>query len=61
MLNTLGLGGNKIGDRGAAAIAEALKVHAVLKLETLWVDSSVGKHPQLVAACRAKGVGLYPH
>ena len=58
VLNTLYLDGNKIGDEGAKAIADALKYNAVLKLNTLWVDSSIGKHPQLVAACRAKGVEL---
>ena len=39
-------------------MAEALKVNAVLKLETLYVTSRIENHPQLVAACREKGVKL---
>ena len=52
------LNDNKIGDAGAAVIANALAVNADLKLEKLWVDSSIEKNPQLVAACREKGVTL---
>ena len=54
----LGLDGNKIGDAGAAAIANAIAVNATLKLQLLDVDSAVRSNPQLVAACRAKGVKL---
>ena len=49
---------NKIGDAGAAAIANAIAVNASLKLETLYVDDAILGNPQLVAACRAKGVKL---
>ena len=54
----LDLGVNKIGDAGAAAIANAIAVNATLKLETLYVDDAILGNPQLVAACRAKGVKL---
>ena len=49
---------NNIGDPGAIAIAKALEVNASLKLETLVVDDAILGNPQLVAACRAKGVEL---
>ena len=54
----LSLGRNQIGDAGAAAIANAIAVNASLKLETLYVDDAILGNPQLVAACRAKGVKL---
>ena len=54
----LSLEGNQIGDAGAAAIANAIAVNASLKLETLYVDYAILGNPQLVAACRAKGVKL---
>ena len=50
---------NKIGDAGAAAIANAIAVNASLKLKALYVGSAVKRNPQLVAACRAKGVILH--
>ena len=53
------LGYNKIGDAGAAAIANAIAVNASLKLKVLWVPSAIKSNPQLVAACRAKGVKLF--
>jgi hypothetical protein len=49
---------NKIGDQGAIAIAEALKVNGALKLKRLVVPAGLEKHKDLVAACRAKGVEL---
>ena len=49
---------NKIGDEGAKALASALEVNASLKLETLVVDDAILGNPQLVAACRAKGVDV---
>ena len=58
VLNNVDLYSNKIGDAGAIAIAESLKFNAELKLETLIVPAHLGKHPQLVAACREKGVKL---
>ena len=45
-----------VGDQGATAIAGALQVNADLKLETLFVGSRLKSNPQLVAACREKGV-----
>ena len=54
----LRLGWNKIGDAGATAIANAIAVNASLKLKVLWVPSAIKSNPQLVAACRAKGVEL---
>ena len=52
------LSDNKIGDAGATAIAKAIEDNASLKLETLFVDDAILGNPQLVAACRAKGVKL---
>ena len=49
---------NQIGDAGAAAIANAISVNASLKLKELYVDTAIKGNPQLVAACRAKGVRL---
>ena len=57
-LKSLDLFNNKIGDVGAAAIANAIAVNASLKLKVLWVPSAIKSNPQLVAACRAKGVEL---
>ena len=57
-LKTLDLRVNKIGDAGATAIANAIAVNASLKLESLWVDYTIKHNPQLVDACRAKGVKL---
>ena len=57
-VTVLNLDANKIGDSGAAAIANAIAVNASLKLETLYVDDAILGNPQLVAACRAKGVKL---
>ena len=57
-MNQLSLDLNSIGDSGAKAIADALKYNAVLKLKTLYVDSGIVEHRQLVAACLAKGVEL---
>eukprot|EP00966_Prymnesium_polylepis_P247163 5715647-Prymnesium_polylepis.1 len=54
----LSLYGNQIGDKGAVAIAEALKVNGALKLKRLVVPDGLEKHKDLVAACRAKGVEL---
>ena len=56
LLASCRLGGNNIGDQGAAAIANAIAVNASLKLQLLDIDSAVHSNPQLVAACRAKGV-----
>ena len=58
VMQTLALDDNKIGDQGAAAIAEALKVNADLKLKKLIAPEDLENHPQLVAACREKGVEL---
>ena len=57
-LKELYLRGNSIGDTGAAAIANAIAVNASLKLQKLVVPHRLVKHPQLVAACREKGVEL---
>ena len=57
-MTVLRLDYNKIGDAGAAAIAKAIEDNASLKLETLFVDDAILGNPQLVAACRAKGVKL---
>ena len=57
-MKILGLASNKIGDAGAIAIAKALEVNANLKLGNLFVDDSIESNPQLVAACREKGVKL---
>jgi hypothetical protein len=58
VVTKLGLGRNNIGDPGAIAIAKALEVNADLKLKTLYVPNAIVKNPQLVAACREKGVML---
>ena len=57
-LKFLGLNNNNISDTGAIAIADALKFNADLKLEKLVVPDSLEKNPQLIAACREKGVEL---
>ena len=58
VMTELWLGNNNIGDEGAKALASALEVNAELKLEALYVPSAIEKNPQLVAACREKGVNL---
>ena len=50
---------NKIGDQGATAIGEALKVNGALKLKELIVDDHLLKHTELKAACAKKGVHLW--
>ena len=57
-LKILMLQNTNIGDDGAKALASALEVNASLKLKVLWVPSAIKSNPQLVAACRAKGVEL---
>ena len=52
------MSGNNIGDADVAAIANEIAVNASLKLKELWVDNAIKGNPQLVAACRAKGVQL---
>ena len=44
--------------RAAALGPSCFMDHASLKLETLVVDSAIEHNPQLLAACRAKGVEL---
>ena len=51
--------GNKIGNQGATAMAEALKVNGALKLKELAVDDLLLGHTALKAACAAKGVRLW--
>ena len=52
----LSLLNNKLGPEGAAAIGEALKVNGSLK--KLIVPAGLEKQPDLVAACKAKGIEL---
>ena len=47
-----------IGNKGAIAIGEAIRINATLKLKTLVVPAGLEKNPQLIAACREKGVEL---
>ena len=58
-LTKLDVSRNRISDVGATSMAKALEVNADLKLKNLYVPSSIGSNPQLVAACREKGVKLY--
>ena len=58
-MTELFLEGNEIGDAGAAAIADRKRDRGqrlALKLQTLYVPVAIEHNPQLVAACRAKGV-----
>ena len=49
---------NQIGDQGATAIAEALKVNAALKLKEWFVDDRLLNQQALNAACAEKAVQL---
>ena len=65
-LEFLDLRSNQIGDAGLAALARAITPvseggsGAVLSLEEVLVDEGpLGtEHPALMAACRARGIGL---
>ena len=62
-LKRLSLSANKISDAGIVAFAEALKPTdkspmPMPALETLCVDDEYVNHPQLVAACRPRGIAF---
>ena len=58
VLTSLWLADNKIGGPGASAIAEALKFNGALNLKKLVMPFGIKQYPELMAACRAKGVEL---
>jgi len=58
VLTTLNLYDNGIGPSGASAIADALKVNAVLKLKKLVVGRPVNENAELKTICVSKGVEL---
>ena len=57
-LTHLDLGGNKLGSEGAKALAAALKMSRICKLKKLNADDSSYDHPDLVAACKLRGIEL---
>ena len=50
------LGGNKIGDVGVTALANASGSLPALKL--IWIGGKHMRHPQLVAACQPRGIAI---
>jgi len=59
-LQTIVLGGNKIGDAGVTALANACAGGAMASLQTLVMDDGpLGvDHPKLKAACQERGITL---
>ena len=59
-LKELNLLHNQIGDAGMIEFSDAIASGSLLSLQTLYVDDgSVGtEHPQLKAACEARGISL---
>ena len=57
-LTHLDLGGNELGSEGAKALAAALKMNEACTLKKLNADSSSYNHPDLVAACKLRGIAL---
>ena len=59
-LKVLGLDRNQIGDAGLSALASTISSGSLPSLKRLWVDDGpLGtEHPQLKAACEARGIKL---
>ena len=57
-LTHINLDGNKIGSKGAVALAAAIKESSTCMLKKLNADTSSYKHPDLVAACKLRGIAL---
>ena len=55
---TLDLGDNKIGDAGITALANACAGGALASLKLVVVGSKHEFHPQLVAACKTRGIAI---
>ena len=57
-LTQLDLGGNNLGTEGAKALAAALRKSEECKLKKLNADISSSGDPDLVAACKLRGIEL---
>ena len=57
-LTQLDLDGNNLGAEGAKALASALRNSEGCKLKKLNADSSSFRDPDLVAACKLRGIEL---
>ena len=54
----LRLNSNKIGDAGVTALANACAGGAMASLTKVVVDTKHERHPQLVAACKMRGIEI---
>ncbi len=57
-LQELVLHGNQIGDGGMQALASAVVSGSLASLKKVVVDTKHERHPQLMAACQARGVEI---
>ena len=55
---TLNLNCNQIGDAGVTALANACAGGAMASLTKVVVDTKHMRHPQLVAACKMRGLEI---
>ena len=55
---TLYLNRNQIGDAGLTALANACAGGAMASLTKVVVDTKHERHPQLVAACKMRGIEI---
>jgi hypothetical protein len=49
---------NQIGDGGMQAFASAVASGSLASLNTIAVDTKHKRHPQLMAACQARGIQI---
>ena len=54
----LALSSNKIGDKGLEALSGALATGALPSLKKIVVDTRHERHPQLMAACKPRGIEI---
>ena len=54
----LRLSNNQIGDAGVTALANACAGGAMASLTKVVVDTKHERHPQLVAACKMRGIEI---
>ena len=57
-LTHLELAGNNIGDGGMQAFASAVASGSLASLKKVVVDYNHKRHPQLMAACQARGIDI---
>ena len=54
----LDLFGNQFGDPGLASLADACAKGSLASLKEIVVDNKHERHPQLLAACRPRGIQI---